>query len=146
MIRNRPRRSRGQAGHGGADIPHSRWGPLPPRERIRYFYLRTVRRAAERGLARPVHETPLEFAGDLEVSWPDAGEDVRELTAAFLAARYTARDLSLADARTAQPVWRRIMRAFRERPDIGCRRSEEGARIDLTEGRTERDRGQRRSS
>ncbi|OIO88551.1 MAG: hypothetical protein AUK03_16020 [Anaerolineae bacterium CG2_30_64_16] len=130
VIRNRPRRSRHQAGDGIVEVPRWRWGSLPPRERIRYFYLRTVRRAAERGLARPPHKTPLEFAGDLEASWPDAEEDVRELTAAFLAARYTPGDIPLADARAAQPVWRRIMRALRERPDAGRRQVDERPRID----------------
>jgi hypothetical protein len=88
---------------------------LVPREKVRYFYLRAVQRAADSGVIRPPHRTPLEFAGDLESHWPAAEEDVRELTGAFLAARYDRRDIPEPQAQATQSVWRRVMRALRDK-------------------------------
>ncbi len=91
-------------------------GALAPRERIRYFYLRAVARAADRGVTRPSHATPLEFAHDLEQQWPDTGSDVRDLTEAFLAARYDRRAIAGDEAQGAQTLWQRVMRALRGQP------------------------------
>jgi Domain of unknown function (DUF4129) len=103
-------RARGPAGIGA---PSVRVSSLTPRDRVRYFYLRMVRRAAERGLVRRPHETPSEFARQLEGQWPDAEDDVEALTTAFLAARYDHRPIPPAAAQGAQAVWRRVMRALR---------------------------------
>ncbi|MCX6027990.1 MAG: DUF4129 domain-containing protein [Chloroflexi bacterium] len=92
-----------------------RLSDLGPREKVRYFYLRALQRAADRGVIRPVHRTPLEFAGDLESQWPAAEDDVRELTEAFLAARYDRRDIAVTQAQAIQSVWRRLMAALRDR-------------------------------
>lgn len=43
-----------------------RLNALSPREQIRYFYLSTVKRASDKGVARQQAETPLEFAQDLK--------------------------------------------------------------------------------
>ncbi len=88
-------------------------GELLPRERIRYLYLQAIQRAAERGLERPAYRTPLEFASDLDASWPDAESDVQELTEAFVDARYTPRDIPVAEAQSAQSAWQRLMAALR---------------------------------
>ena len=90
---------------------------LTPRERVRYFYLRMVGRAAERGLARPAHQTPAEFAQRLETEWPDAEVDVEALTSAFQAARYDRRPIPAQEAQGAQAIWRRLMRELRGRAD-----------------------------
>jgi hypothetical protein len=87
------------------------------REKVRYFYLRTVERAAERGRPRASHETPLEYERDLEQAWPDAETDVHELTEAFLDARYTPRPIDEGEAGTVQLVWRRVMKALRRPTD-----------------------------
>jgi len=92
-----------------------RLSTLTPREKIRYFYLRTVRQAADHGLIRPPHQTPLEFVDDLEDHWPDAEVDLRELTEAFLAARYDRRAIEEIEARGVQSIWRKVMRALRGR-------------------------------
>ena len=84
-------------------------GSLPPRERVRYFYLSTLRRAAQRGIERPAHKTPLEFVGDLRQQWPDADEDLEALTQAFVDARYDNDPIVPEQAREVQPVWRRLM-------------------------------------
>ena len=88
---------------------------LDSREKVRYFYLRMMGRAAESGLVRPAHQTPSEFAHDLDARWPDAEDDVDELTAAFLAARYDRREITHTDARSAQTLLARVVRALKSR-------------------------------
>jgi hypothetical protein len=88
-------------------------GSLPPAAKIRYFYLSTLQRAAQRGLARPPYKTPLEFGQDLTGQWPDAEVDFKELTEAFLAARYDRRTIPADRARAVQRVWRRALRSLR---------------------------------
>jgi hypothetical protein len=88
-------------------------GSLPPAAKIRYFYLSTLQRAAQRGVARPPYKTPLEFGQDLTGEWPEAEVDFRELTEAFLAARYDRRTIPADRARAVQRVWRRALRSLR---------------------------------
>jgi hypothetical protein len=98
-------------------LPAVRVSALTPRERVRYFYLRMVGRAAERGLARSPHQTPAEFAQRLETGWPEAEMDVEALTAAFQAARYDRRPIPMQEAQGVQAIWRRLMRELRGRAD-----------------------------
>lgn len=112
----RARLRRGGAAHSAAPAgprASSHLGALPPREKVRYFYLRTLALAAERGLVRPPHKTPLEFMRDLEASWPDAGEDVAQLTEAFVAARYAPREIVPGEVGAIQAAWRRLAQVFR---------------------------------
>jgi hypothetical protein len=95
--------------------PAVRVSALTPRERVRYFYLRMIGRAAEQGLVRPPHQTPSEFVQQLETHWPDAEVDAEALTLAFLAARYDRRPIPSTDAQGAQKIWRRVMRALRSK-------------------------------
>jgi hypothetical protein len=108
----RARRARGRSDQKRAAKRSMRPGELRPRERIRYLYLQAIHRAAERGLERPAHRTPSEFANDLEANWPDAEPDVQVLTEAFLDARYTSRDIPAAEAERAQGAWQRLMAAL----------------------------------
>ena len=110
--RLRPVRSEDAAMAGS---PFIRLSKLSPRARVRYFYLNTLHRAADRGLARPAPATPLEFGRDLAAQWPEAGTDVEALTDAFLAARYDRRPILAGEARATQSVWRRVLRALRGR-------------------------------
>lgn len=104
-----------RAAVGGGLRPRSlRPGALPPRGKVRYYYLRAAQRAADQGRARPPHATPLEYARDLEATWPEAEDDVQGLTEAFLAARYTPREIAADEARGVQQVWRRVMQALRQ--------------------------------
>jgi hypothetical protein len=107
------RRARSRSGQTRAAERRMRSGELRPRERIRDLYLQAIHQAAERGLARPAHRTPLEFADDLEVIWPDAESAVQALTEAFLDARYTPHDIPVAEAESAQSAWQRLMAALR---------------------------------
>ena len=99
-----------------ASLRHIRPGQLPPRERVRYFYLRMLARADSQGVTRPQAATPSEFVRVLDEEWPDAGTDLEDLTEAFVLARYGARDLESEEVSTAQELWRRVMRALRVRP------------------------------
>lgn len=108
-----------RAGMGGLRLHFVRVSKLPPRERVRYFYLKMVGHAADHGLTRPPHATPLEFARDLDVQWPEAEADVGELTEAFLKARYADHAIEVTEARTVQEVWRRVMRALRGKVESG---------------------------
>ena len=110
-LRRRARRSR--SGQTRVAKRPPRPGEQLPRERIRYLYLQAVQRAAERGLERPAHRTPLEFAGDLDANWPAAESDVQLLTEAFVDARYTPHDIPAAEAQTALSAWQRLMVALR---------------------------------
>ncbi len=97
---------------GGPRPPAVRPNELPPRARLRYFYLSTVQRAAQHGIVRPPHKTPLEFVGELRTQAPDAEDDVEALTEAFIAARYNDQPIPTAQAHTVQPIWQRVMAAL----------------------------------
>ncbi len=100
--------------------PRSPWrfvriNSLTPRERVRFFYLSTVRRAAEEGAPRESSETPSEYARDLRRQWPEAQAEIDRLTEAFIEARYSARDFEEEEAGRVKEVWRRVRRAIRRR-------------------------------
>jgi hypothetical protein len=86
---------------------------LSPREQIRYFYLSTIKRAANKGVARQQAETPLEFARDLKKSWPEAEEDVDALTDAFLEARYGRSLIEKEDVNPVKKRWRQVKSSLR---------------------------------
>jgi len=95
-----------------------RWGLLPwrqlsPRERVRLFYLFTVRRAGERGVCRQPHQTPYEYAPVLEAGWPEVEEELETLTQAFVEARYSARAIAPEEVEGVRQVWKRVRSALR---------------------------------
>ncbi len=90
-------------------------GRLPAREQIRYFYLSTVRRAAQAGQARNPNQTPLEYRRSLDLQFPDLEPDLSGLTDAFLEARYSAKPLQAEDAQVAKTFWHRLRAALRAR-------------------------------
>lgn len=92
-----------------------RLNSLSPREQIRYFYLSTVKRASNKGVARQQAETPLEFAQDLKENWPEAEEDVDALTDAFLEARYGRSPIEKEDVNPVKKRWRQVKSSLRRR-------------------------------
>lgn len=96
-----------------------RLGGLPPREQVRYFYLSTLRRAADQGIVRQPAQTPVEFVQDLQSTWPEAELDVEALTGAFVTARYDAAEISPDEAQQVKSVWERVKRALRGRRTDG---------------------------
>ena len=85
----------------------------PARQEIRQTYRRLLRRAAREGLPRPPAVTPLSFAARLADRLPSAATDTRQLTDAYLWARYTAEPLPADLAENARQAWLRIEAAWR---------------------------------
>jgi hypothetical protein len=92
-----------------------RLGALSPRERVRFFYLAALRRAAEQGVKRPPAATPLEHAPVLDASWPEAEAELEYLTAEFVKARYTAEPIEPTEAGSVQKIWERVKMVLRAR-------------------------------
>ncbi|MFO7680959.1 MAG: DUF4129 domain-containing protein [Chloroflexota bacterium] len=92
-----------------------RLNALSPREKIRYFYLSTVKRADQSGVERQKSETPLEFAVDLKTNWPEAEEEIDELTQAFLEARYSPAPIEETDIPPIQKQWKQLKSNLRKR-------------------------------
>lgn len=90
---------------------------LSPREQIMYFYLSTVKRAGERGVARRASETPSEYAADLKEHWPDTEMEVEELTSAFIEARYSPAEIPPEAATTLKSRWKRLREQLRRPAD-----------------------------
>ncbi|MCA9986696.1 MAG: DUF4129 domain-containing protein [Anaerolineales bacterium] len=88
---------------------------LPPREQVRYFYLSIVRRAEAQGVERRAAETPLEFVNDLRQEWPEAEDEIKALTDAFLEARYSADDISAGEAGLIKRTWQQVRSGIRKR-------------------------------
>ncbi len=89
---------------------------LSPRDQIRYFYLSTVRRAGERGVDRPAAGTPLEYVDALKQNWPEADEELQDLTEAFLKARYSDKTIGKEDIPPVKNSWKEVRRELRQKP------------------------------
>jgi hypothetical protein len=107
-LRQRLRRQDGATGAAARPWRFLRVNALTPRDQVRYFYLSAARRAGEKGVAREAGETPLEYAQDLERTWPQAEEDIETLTHAFLKARYSRQEIAGDEAGLVKRTWRRI--------------------------------------
>ena len=92
-----------------------RLNALSPREKVRYFYLSTVRRAGNEGVPRQESETPTEYAGDLKGAWPETGPEIDGLTEAFLHARYSRQPVTETDIPPIKAQWQRVKAAIRHR-------------------------------
>ncbi len=88
---------------------------LSPEEQIRYFYLSTLKRAQNKGVARETSETPIEFMDDLKTSWPEAEEEIDTLTEAFLKARYSPRHIEKEEVNPVKKKWKRAKSRLRKR-------------------------------
>lgn len=91
-----------------------RLNSLSPQEQVRYFYLSTVRRASEQGIQRRDSETPLEFVQDLKQNWPEAEEDLEDLTGAFIKARYSPRPIEKDEVNPVKARWKRVRSRLRK--------------------------------
>ncbi|MEA3408178.1 MAG: DUF4129 domain-containing protein [Chloroflexota bacterium] len=79
---------------------------LPLRERIRYFYLSTLRRSAKQNLGRPPSATPWEYQSILAKEIPEIAEQFDELTQAFIEARYSEHPITEEKASRVKNAWR----------------------------------------
>lgn len=115
-----------EAEWGGLPWRFIRPGQLPPRERVRYFYLSVVRRAGEKGVARTKSETPAEYAGDLKREWPGAEGEIEALTGAFMEARYSRRDFDEEDVNPVKRAWKEMRATVRGRKRPSQQEEEDG--------------------
>lgn len=86
---------------------------LSPRDQIRYFYLSTVRRAGQRGIQRQQNVTPSEYVEELKQAWPDAEQEVDDLTEAFLQARYSPKPIEKEAINPVKKTWKQVKSALR---------------------------------
>lgn len=102
------------------EVSKPRWrfvrlNALSPQEKVRYFYLSTVKRAAQQGVPRQESETPNEYAADLKENWPDTETAVDELTEAFLHARYSRQPVTEEEIPPIKAQWERLKTSLRKR-------------------------------
>ena len=83
---------------------------MPPRERVRFFYLALVRKGEDAGLPRQPFQTPYEYANRLQQDLPESDEEIQPLTEAFIEARYTSHPVSEVQASMARRSWERLRR------------------------------------
>lgn len=91
----------------------SRWGKRSkpseePFTSIRALYRNLLRWAAKRGVARLPSQTPLEYLVVLEQGFPQQQGDLRQITDAYLVARYSQKTLSEDCSDAARQAWQRI--------------------------------------
>ena len=89
------------------------WRRLSPEAQIRLLYLFALRRARERGVHRPPHQTPSEVVPLLSARWPEVGEDLQALTQAFIRARYGSGSFSSGEVQQTRQLWKRVRSALR---------------------------------
>jgi len=93
------------------------WRQLNPTQQVRYFYLATLAAAAEKGLGRTVDETPARYAPRLAThlaEHPEEQQQLNEITAAFVQARYSQEPLQAAQAERSEAIWQRFKAFFTE--------------------------------
>jgi hypothetical protein len=83
-----------------------------PREQIWYYYLSTLRRAAQLGFGRAPAQTPDEYDPQLEAQLTEARAEVRALTEAFDHARYSAEPVEKGKAQETKALWERVRAAL----------------------------------
>jgi hypothetical protein len=86
---------------------------LSPRERIVFFYLALLRRGQESGLARKPSQTPYTYAERLRLELPGVEEELNNLTAEFVEARYSRHEVSSEQVSLVRRAWARIRRVLK---------------------------------
>ncbi len=102
--------------HGGEARPRFgffRLGGLTLRERVLYYYLSILKRAEQQGYPRYRHQTPHEYDVTLEPHLPQAQEEMRLLTEAFVEARYSRHPVDNDYVRRVQADWEQVKAALR---------------------------------
>jgi hypothetical protein len=92
-----------------------RLGSLSARDRVRYYYLSSVKRAGARGAIRKDGETPSEYTRELKDKWPGVSDEIDELTRSFIKARYSGQLIDETDANYVKPIWKRVRSAIKRR-------------------------------
>jgi hypothetical protein len=87
---------------------------LSPRQKVMFYYLAMIRRSSEHGMPRQPHQTPNEYAQNLERHLPEVNEDVNSITGYFNEARYSRHEITAQHAGQVQKYWQRIRNALRK--------------------------------
>ena len=93
------------------------WQHLDPTQQVRYFYLKTLEQAKEKGLGRKIDETPARYGPRLATNFteqPEQAQAIEELTTAFIQARYTQKATSAAQATRIEQLWQKFKRFLAE--------------------------------
>ncbi len=95
-----------------------RLNALSPRDKVRYFFLSTERRASEKGVSRRPWETPREYADTIKQSWSPTAveEDVDPMTEAFQRAQYSQQEIDPDEVAEAKSHWEALRRQLRRPP------------------------------
>ena len=80
-----------------------------------------IRRSGEQELRREPSQTPSEYAVRLGEALPAASEDIDSITAAFMRARYSRRDVNAQEADFVKATWERIRGALQNKRRRGKR-------------------------
>lgn len=109
------RRTRRQEGGPPSGTPSRLFQPggRSPRERILFYYMSLLRRAAEQGVPRRPTQTPYEYTASLTPHLSQAEEEVDQLTEAFVEARYSRHEIDRERAQIVRAIWHRIREALR---------------------------------
>lgn len=81
---------------------------MDPRERIIHFYLNLIQLGGEHGIQRRVNQTPNDYEHQLSSAAPEVNQDLHELTATFLEARYSQHPVDEPLSQYAGNLWERI--------------------------------------
>jgi hypothetical protein len=95
-----------------------RLAQLSPGQRVRYFFLSVLRRAARVGYGRGLQQTPYEYSATLAERIPETGADVVRLTQAFVEARYSQRPMDEQEVSVIQQIWKRTRAALARKRSI----------------------------
>lgn len=104
-----------QDNSGSLSFNFIRVNGLLPREQIKYFYLSTLQRAAEKGVDRQESLTPEEFKATLLEAFPNAEEEIEQLTAAFQEARYSQKEFDKNDVSPVKKRWKQMRSSIRRK-------------------------------
>jgi hypothetical protein len=107
----RRRRERYQTAQGGA-FRFFRLRALSRRERTLFYYLSTLRRAAQQGYPRPGSETPYEYEARLAPTIDPVEEELDRLTRAFVRTRYSTHEVRRHEEVRVRAAWRKVRTAL----------------------------------
>jgi len=86
---------------------------LSPRQQVVFYYLKLVERSKKSGVNRMPHQTPNQFASDLDQVIPEVREEVDQLTGSFIEARYSQHPVGAQQTTLAQRLWRKIVKSLK---------------------------------
>jgi hypothetical protein len=90
-----------------------RLGALSRRERMLYYYLSILRRAAQQGYPRDESETPYEYETKLSPNVSQAQAELDRLTESFVETRYSTHTVDRKQEERLRADWRKIRAALR---------------------------------